>query len=267
MSVLSISGHPLSAEKLVRFAYVDEAGTSRNDPHAVVGGILIHADDVLLPIQRHMDELVKKHIPEPDRDGFVFHMTEIFSGTRYFKDREMWPWERRAAILDDLVKIPEIFESPMVFGFVEKAEFADMHPQLRADQKKLDLYANAIAFLACTAIIEHTVRTCWPDEVVQVVAEDNPHARSTIRQGHSFVRDRNGLQEASIKYNVFPLERIQGGILFSDKPECRPLQLADMCAFFVRGHLRGNERAEPYYQRLKKWLAVLPTGEVSPWNE
>lgn len=250
----------------MRFAYLDEAGTSRNEPHALVGGVLINADDKLIQIEQYIQHLIEKHIPEADQEGFVLHTTEIWSGTKYFENRDIWPLERRTAILADLVKIPEKFEIPLVFGYVDKSNFVTKFPQLKSEPRKLELYSHATAFVICTAVIERTMRTCWPNEVAQLVAEDHPDARATIREGHSFLQNPEAIREAGLEQGEFPLERIRGGILFSAKTECPPLQIADMCAFFIRGHLRGIQHAEPYYEMLKKWLSVLPIGEASPWD-
>jgi hypothetical protein len=41
------------------------------------------------------------------------------SGTRYFKDREAWPLEKRLEILDDLISIPAKFDVPVAFGAID----------------------------------------------------------------------------------------------------------------------------------------------------
>ncbi len=63
---LSLSGDPLAGNKLVRFAFIDEAGTSKYDPYAVVAGVVVHGDDELIPLEEHLEGLARKHIPPED---------------------------------------------------------------------------------------------------------------------------------------------------------------------------------------------------------
>ena len=65
---------------------------------------------------------------------------------------------------------------------------------------------------------------------------------------------------------MLPLQRIRGSVQFADKGESRPLQIADMCAFFIRAHLRRHPEAEQFYEKLKRWMIVLPKGEESPYE-
>ncbi|MCW8952683.1 MAG: DUF3800 domain-containing protein [Rhodospirillales bacterium] len=257
----------------MRFAFIDEAGTSRNDPHVVVAAVVVHGDNELIPLENHLEELVEKHIPKNDRADFVFHMKDIWSGAKYFKDNTVWPIERRIAIMNDLVAVPGRFELPIAFAFMERAAFLREHPELEGNPKATDLGIHAIVFTACTAAIERLMTSTWPKEVAQLVAEDHDQARATIKEVHAHIRDKNKWDVANKSANPgveglapFPLQRIRGGIQFADKRESHPLQIADMCAFFIRGHLRGHPQADQFYNSFKPWMVVLPKGETSPWD-
>lgn len=274
MSALSLAGCPLIGERLVRFAYIDEAGTSQYDPHVVVAAVIVHGDNELIPLEGHLERLVKKHIPEEDQTGFVFHLKDIWSGAKYFKDDSVWPMEKRAAIMRDLAAVPGKFELPIAFAFMERKKFLDDYPELVGNQRAADVGVHAIVFTACTGAIEKLMLKIWPGEVAQLVAEDHDQARATIKEVHNtYLRDRTKWDTANQSalpgredHTPFPLQRIRGGIQFAEKRECRPLQIADMCAFFIRGHLRGHPEAEQFYNQIKPWLAVLPKGETSPWD-
>src|SRR4051794_26608716 len=115
----SISGVPLNGNRLVRVAYLDEAGVSNpnHEPFLVVGGIIIDADRQMIAIEDRIDEICSDHIPEEDREGFVFHATELWSGGSYF-DRKTWPREKRHQISMDIISIPRDFDIPISFGFI-----------------------------------------------------------------------------------------------------------------------------------------------------
>ena len=120
--VRAIDGSPLVGRRLVRIVYLDESGTSRGERLAVVAGVMIDADNQLIAVEEHMERLVERYIPEDDRGDFFFHATNIWSGTKYFKDRDLWPLERRLEILHDLVEIPQKFDIPVVFGHCPRDE-------------------------------------------------------------------------------------------------------------------------------------------------
>ena len=263
---LSLSGDPFAGNKLVRFAFIDEAGTSKYDPYVVVAGVVVHGDDELIPLEEHLEGLARKHIPPEDHENFVFHMKDIWSGTKYYKNRDNWPIERRVAIMEDLVAVPERFEMPISFGFLEKAEFIRRHGEYTDNARAIDISTHAAAFSACTFVIEKLMREVWPEEIAQLVAEDQEHARATIRAVHAFFRDPNELRRQGVVDDMLPLQRIRGGIQFANKGESRPLQIADMCAFFIRGHLRRHPEAEKFLENLKRWMIVLPKGEESPYE-
>jgi hypothetical protein len=245
---------------------MDEAGTSKHDPYAVVAGIVVHGDDQIIPLEEHLEYLVQKHIPAEDREGFVFHMTNVWSGTKYYKNRDIWPIERRVEIMDDLVEVPERFELPIAFGFVDKADHVKRHPGIADDTKKVGIFTHAVAFSTCTLVVEKLMREVWPDEIAQLVAEDNDHAQATVRSVHASYRNPRDPMYSEIDHELLPHQRIRGSVQFAGKSESRPLQVADMCAFFIRGHLNGRSNAERFYDRLKRRMIVLPKGEKSPYD-
>ena len=240
---------------------MDEAGTSKHDPYVVVAGIVVHGDEQLIPLEEHFELLVEKHIPKSDHAGFVFHMKDIWTGTKYYKDRETWPIERRIAIMEDLVAIPGRFDLPIAFGFVRRADFVKRHPQIADDTRSIDISSHAVVFSACTFVIDRLMREVWPTEIVQLVAEDHEHARATIREVHALFRDQDRILREELTDEMLPLRRIRNSILFANKQESRPLQAADACAFFIRGHLRAHPEAERFYETLKEQMIVLPKGE------
>jgi hypothetical protein len=78
---------PHHGKKIMRFIFSDEGGISRNEPFVVVAGIVVRADEKLVPLEQELQYLIERHIPTEHRRGFVFHATEIWSGTgKIFKE-------------------------------------------------------------------------------------------------------------------------------------------------------------------------------------
>ena len=87
----------------MRFVFLDEGGISQHEPVVVIGGVFVHGDEQLIPLEDHLEELVRKHIPPEDWEGFVFHAKDIWNNKKYFADKDKWTWEKRALILVDRI--------------------------------------------------------------------------------------------------------------------------------------------------------------------
>ena len=97
--LLALGGAPLEGESVMRLVYVDEAGRSGNEPVVVVAAVIVHGDSQLIPLEKDLDLLVEKWIPEEFRDDFVFHAAHIFNGTGkgvFSRREQQWPPERRS---------------------------------------------------------------------------------------------------------------------------------------------------------------------------
>ena len=142
--VRAIDGSPLVGRRLVRIVYLDESGTSRGERLAVVAGVVIDADNQLIAVEEHMERLVERYIPEDDREDFFFHATNIWSATKYFKDRDLWPLERRLEILHDLVEISQKFDIPVVFGYCPRDEPITVPSDLPLDEQQRDVVVHSL---------------------------------------------------------------------------------------------------------------------------
>jgi hypothetical protein len=248
----------------VRFAFLDEGGTSTHEPDAIVGGVFVHGDRQLIPLEEKLAAVMHKHIPEKDWDSFVFHATNIWSGTKYFRNKEEWHWGRRAAILWDLASIPKELEIPIVYNRLPKQRVAERHNSAgEMSARDFEVTCHAMCFASCMLRIEDFMRLVWPTEIVQIVAEDNSEARATIRGVTNLLKNPHRLKRADIeKVDVLPLQRIRGPVQFADKNDSAPLQLADTCSFLIRRrYFRHDERSAYFYNRLKPMMLMYPSDD------
>ncbi len=251
----------------MRFAFLDEGGISRHEPNAVVGGVFVNADEQVVPLEDELDNIVHKHIPEQDWRGFVLHAKDIWSAKKYFKDRDTWPWERRAAILADLADIPSKLNIPVVFGWLAKEELRQKSRRYRdALPRDFEIACHAIAASSCILRVEQMMRLVWPKEIAQVVAEDNHEVRRTIKEVLKRFKFPEHYPDADFgNADILPLQRIRGSIQFADKTESRCLQLADACAFFIRRRFFKHDwRSTQFYDKLKPMMLVLPFEDQAP---
>lgn len=150
----SISGVPLDGNKIVRLVYIDEAGISKpaQEPFLVVAGVIVDADRVLHEIENELECIMMRHIPPAQREGFIFHATELFNGGgNVFKRASNdligpyeWPLERRLKIADEIMAIPQKFKLPIAIGSVERANFQERVPHMSESERTVSAHAYCI---------------------------------------------------------------------------------------------------------------------------
>jgi hypothetical protein len=257
----------------VRFAFLDEGGISQHEPIVVVVAVLVHADEKVIPLENRLEELVRKHIPESDWDDFVFSAKHIWAGTKYFSNREVWPWERRAKILDDLARTPGKIGVTIAHSSLLKADRREevesvLAAKGRVTTHDLEVAYHAITTVSCLLRLEEMARGLFPNEIVQVIAEDNADARASIKNVVQLLRDKKKADQLGLSSSeLLPLQRIRGSVQFAGKTESRPLQMADTCAFLIRRHLvRPDERSRYLFERFNGYMMEMPGSFASPQN-
>lgn len=252
---------PLAGERLVRLTYLDEGGISAQEEDVVVAGVIVDGDRQLAAVEKHLRELTIKHIPEPDRRGFIFHATNIFSGTKYYKNRELWPWERRAAILNDLADIPDLFQLPIAFGIANKRRIDGEVPQ--ASAVVLDLVYHACAFANATQVVERYFRRDYPDEFTIIIAEDRQSVRRFMKEVQAVLQGRGSVdlpEDVLSLFGELPYHHIRDTLHWAAKHESPLLQVADTCAFLLRGAAAKHPRADQFVERLVASTLLYPEG-------
>jgi hypothetical protein len=124
-----------------------------------------------------------------------------------------------------------------------------------------EVSCHAMCFASCVLRIEEFMRQIWPNEIAQIVAEDNAEARATIRGVTDLLRNPHRIKwETHDRDDILPLQRVRGPVQFAGKSDSRPLQLADACAFLIRRrYFRHDDRSARFYRRLRPMMLMYPT--------
>jgi hypothetical protein len=250
----------------MRLTYLDEAGVSPNQIALVVGGAIIDGDSQLEAIENHFSILLLKHIPHADRGDFVFHASDIWSGTGYFGNRERWPLERRLEILDDLVAIPAKFDVPVAYGAIDwtKITLDILRPERRTPAA-LEIAAHMVAFGHCCMGVEKFMRLTFPNENTILIAEDRDKVRAVLKSAIAAFRNPVAVRQLGLDSEYFPFRRIRDTVHFAKKSESRHLQIADTCTFVVRGHFMGRKHNDRFWNVLNPHLIWDP--KMAPFAE
>lgn len=260
-------GAPLEGSKPVRYVYVDEAGTSANEPVSVVAGVIVHPDTQWRVVEAEINRLFDQFVPDQFRKGFVFHAVDVFGGGKL---RDVWDKASRWELLDAMVLTPRRFRLPIAYGLVRRQALApDFAKEAKLSLASLD---HAIAFFGCVAYADKYLRLhTGPDEVATLVVEDVPEMRKVLGGIPEMLRaDTYTLKPEHIRQDVTditPEKAAQGDDLkvtkivdtphFVVKKGAPLLQLADACAFTIRRWISRQSRGDDLMQILKGNLPVL----------
>jgi hypothetical protein len=250
----SLSGHPLEGSRAVRLAYIDEAGISnvKHEPYLVVCAVLVHADNTLMPIERHFDKLVARYIPSEHQADFVFHAKELFNGGGKVFDRASgaFPLSLRLEIADKLAEMPKKFNLKLAFSRIERATFAEsgiVEASQLLTVLDLQVATHVTAFMVATLQIDRWMRIFAPNEVCMLVVEDNQQSRRFILDNIKHHQDKSVMRFADPEFApFFPLRKIKEEPLFQAKKKSSPMQLADFFAYVFKRKIMGDSRYDRY---------------------
>lgn len=254
---------PLCGDNLVRIAFLDESGRERRQPIIVVAGVIIHGDHSYRQIEEALRRLVRESVPAADQEGFVFHATDLFHGSGYFK-REVWAKEDRHAILRNLAAFPVKFCLPIVFGHVAKEEYGQKpaivdHIEKQPERDRpndLMVIEHMAAFARAVVAIERQMWRFPRDKICMLVAEDTDLVKPHIKAAHAFLRDPNQLGGAGYtEVEGLPLRKVVDTPHFAAKRDSSLLQLADLCAFLIMRRLNRKEDSQPFFEAIAPQLS------------
>jgi hypothetical protein len=158
----------------VRYIYIDEAGTSANEPVTIVLGIIVDADAHWKIGEGRLAQLIET-VPESLRPNFVSHATAIWGSPKY---RECWTREDRLKFLHAMMGIPRSIGLPIAFGMVRRSL------PVRTDIGNLSpaQIHHVWAFLYCVARADQYLRDYGQsNEVATVVAENVPEMQRFLK--------------------------------------------------------------------------------------
>lgn len=260
---------PLSGTNLVRLTYLDEAGTDASATAVTVAGVMVHGDHEWPEIDKRIDALVEKYVPESDRVGFHFHATDIYHGSGYFDRRKPeWPEDRRLTVLSNLAQIIRDMHLPVVSGSYRKKKYAADAPQAhRAPADRLR-HMHGICILDCLRDANRWLWLFAPQELSTVVHEDLPNTKALFKICVRMVRsekllEQNGIDAKARRAAGLPLKHIIDTVHFAEKADAKPLQLADLCAWVLNRSIRGKPVPKDVFAIVREGQFWVPTNEKS----
>lgn len=242
--------------------YTDEAGTSPDQPIAVVASLIVKNGQQKDDLERALFELIEEMVPPRFRENFVLHTTDIFNGKNGYRNS----WDRYA-FLKRAIALLRLHHIPIAYAAINKAEFGkknDFQVQMNTG-KKLDnnKFIHLSAFSSCMAKTDSFIRKYLNGaDKAEVVAEQVSELQNVLEVAGLATRDIEGgflIPGASLGRGVYDralgrypadaeikIEHIVGKPRFVPKGREAILQLSDACAFFLRRFLSGLKGTEDF---------------------
>lgn len=221
----ALFGGPLHVGPLVRLIYMDESGTAPNARVAVVAAAIIHGDEQGLAAEADHRALLEKHVPEAQREGFVFHATEMLYGSKRV-DKETWPYDDRRAAVEDVLGMARRLNIPVAFAYVRRVPGDDYR------------VAHMVAFGMCVSAVDRYLETFCGNEVGILFAEDTQEMKKRLKGVVAALK--NPKQIPPELSGILQATRIKGPLNFLAKDEEPMLQLADHASYALRLALTGE---------------------------
>jgi hypothetical protein len=237
-----------------------------------VAGVLVHGDKDWPEIDRRVLALIDKYIPPQDRNGFVFHATDIFHGSGYF-DRRKPEWDdpvKRLPILRELANIINELHLPLVFGQYQKDAFGIGIFQSGDSTRIKNNIIHQAALLDCLTWADAWLARYSPNELATVVHEDGIASKKFIKESLRKFRDEEKLEALGLSRDAreglgLPLKRIIDTVHFAEKLDARPLQLADLVAFILGRSLKSSPVPDDVLEIIAKHLRWTIDASRGPW--
>jgi hypothetical protein len=275
----SISTVELDGDNLARHIYIDESGISANEPILVVAGVVIGTDKQWKDVAGHLDSLVEQFVREEDRDGFVFHATELFGRTgKVFGKRDKYSIEHCHNALKELLRIPARFYLSVVYGFVYKQPRPNVSPKFSSKWARTvaGIY-HEMAFSSCAVAAEVFMQdNADPNEIATLVAENNTDTRRSVKQAHRILKGKNlkskrELDPFSLLSELapgrLPLRKIIDTVHLVEKHEAPLLQVADAAALIIRYCLEERADAQDFIKLFSQGHPEKLIFEAAPDDE
>jgi hypothetical protein len=234
-------GDLLWGNKVMRFVYMDEAGTSEREPVTVVVALIVNADEQLMFAEAAVSEVLGA-VPEHFRKGFVFHATDVWNDEKY---RQSWMMSDRLALLHAMMALPRRLKIPITLSIIRR----NSPPVDKMMNLGLSLAQSqhVQAFISCVAHADRFIRHHADlREVGSVVAEDVPEMRKFLKLAPKVARqmpmtlpsiiltEAEKAQGYTTQQTDIRVTRIRNSVHFVGKGDDPILQLADACAFGFR---------------------------------
>lgn len=238
-------------DRLLRFIFMDEAGTSPSQPVTVVVGVIIDADQALARAEMLMREALLS-IPKELGANYKYSAKDIWGNPAYPK---FWPMADRIDLIKSILRIPRILKQAISFSVFWKND--DSYISFEAIRKlRIDrnIYSHMMAFSHCVVMSDKFIRDKCGVEIGMIIAEDH-ELRSVLAASLNVYRTNpillrphgliKSVEEEKLGYwkqvGSLKISRIRESIHFVGKGDDNLVWIADTCAWAIRKYFEEGQ--------------------------
>jgi hypothetical protein len=249
----AIFGGALLGNRLMKFLFMDEAGTSQHEPVTVVVAIHTDPDSQLVHTEASVRQVLGL-VPPQFREGFHFHAKSIWADPKY---RDGWDMTKRKAMLCQMMALPRRLGLSISFSIARRGSTFEGHGTTMMPHE-ID---HLMAFQACIAVADKHIRERGkPLEAASIIAEDEPNMRKFLKNSVRYLRENPRIIERASMLPTAAEEQqgyveqigdqrvtnIRNPICFTDKQEEPLVQLADACAYGLKRYFSEQDFGEQF---------------------
>jgi hypothetical protein len=205
-----------------------------------------------VPVEHGLVEIATKICP--DKPNVLLHASDLWHGSGDFPRSQFDQLVRRGTV-EAIARLIADFDLPVVFGKCERAKLAPLAVHSKSDQEISDALPHILSQHSCSLVVEAWMRRNAAEEVAQLVHEDIPRSKKSLKLFHNLARDPMGRVLFGGKLPFYT--HIRGPLYYADKYEERLLQLADTCAFVISRHVEGHQDVLLIFEILKPRIVEL----------
>jgi len=239
-------------ETFVHIAYLDDSGSDRGSPIAVVSALLVSPDIEFRKIGSSVGSVVQDLIPENDLEKFEeFHAFELYHGDGAFKNIDE---PARFKAIKELLSVVATFKLPIIYSAVDKKKLAKTAV---GGAIPID-----VAFRMCALGFEDWMSANDEHGLGLLIMDDTKDKELRNAINHSFQILRSALRPPNWDAELY---HIHDDMYFGDSRYSFGIQLIDLCTYFIVRNLKKHDdefyriissqvicsKAEPDWTQLK----------------
>lgn len=222
----------------VYLAYIDDSNQKRGKEQLQVLAAVILDDSNFRNVEIMSAAHVMDLIPEERIDSFKeFHATELYNGHGAFNGIDQ---EKRFELIHEILTELKEADVPIIYGAVDVTKLRD---GLLGSAEPAD-----VAFRVCAAGVNKWIENNDPQQIAVLIADDSDK-KTKEHLLNSFRHLRERFRPPEFSFGI--LNNIHDGMYFGSSTDSIGLQMADLCAYFIGRHLRGDTETEGQYSIIK----------------
>jgi len=223
----------------VELAYLDESGSDKDSEILVIGALIV-PEEKFTEMEVLVGAVVEELIPRDKQESFErFHAYELYNGHGVFSDL---PETSRFDAISKLLGIVSTgvggLSLPFIYSAINKKA---LEKSLFHSAKPTD-----VAFSVCTLGIERWLEQNCPDRYLCLVIFDDSDDRvlkKDMQTSFRTLRQKLGPP----MWSANKLWRMHDAMYFGSSKDSAGLQIADLCAYFVRRKIAGQTDPRDFF--------------------